>query len=187
MGRFNVVSSDAFESMQLEAGLLLSDFTPATGNFNESDIICATTGGINPTCVPRTSDYGEDVDNVPNNTKEYLRVDGYDCGISTTALEVTEDVVMLALGFADKDSTTGKITPRTEVNAADFKTVWWVGDRADGGYAAVCLKNAVSTGGFSIQTNKNGKGNLALTLTGFISVDDPTEVPMEFYVAEPSA
>ena len=186
MGKFTTISSTAFENMQIDAGILLKNFTPATGAFTEADIICATTGGINPSCVPRMSDYGEDVDNVPNDTKEYLRIDGYDCQISTTALDVTAETIKLALGCADIDSTTSAIIPRTEVKDADFTDSWWVGDRADGGYAACCLKNALSTGGFSIQTTKNGKGNVPLTIKGFISVEDPTEVPMEFYAMEPT-
>jgi hypothetical protein len=49
---------------------------------------------------------------------------------------------------------------------------------------AVCLKNALSTGGFSLQTTKNGKGQVAVSLKGFASIKDIDTVPMEFYVAE---
>ena len=69
MGRFTVIPQDTFEGLQLDAGILLSSFTPATGAFDDGDIICATTGGINVTCVPTYSDMGEDVDNCPVNMK----------------------------------------------------------------------------------------------------------------------
>ena len=46
------------------------------------------------------------------------------------------------------------------------------------------LINALSTGGFSIQTSKNGKGTIGLNLTGHVSVASQDEVPMEFYVSE---
>ena len=62
MGRFTIIPQDTFEGLQLDAGILLSSFDPATGSFSESNIICATTGGINPSCVPTYSDMGEDVD-----------------------------------------------------------------------------------------------------------------------------
>ena len=45
----------------------------------------------------------------------------------------------------------------------DFSDIWWVGDRSDGGLVAICLRNALSTGGFSLQTTKNGKGQIAVT------------------------
>jgi hypothetical protein len=46
---------------------------------------------------------------------------------------------------------------------------------------AVCLKNALSTGGFTIQTSKNGKGQVSVTLTGHVSITDQNTMPMEFY------
>ena len=46
------------------------------------------------------------------------------------------------------------------------------------------MKNALSTGGFSLQTTKNGKGQVAVSLKGFASIKDIDTVPMEFYVAD---
>ena len=44
---------------------------------------------------------------------------------------------------------------------SDFSDLWWVGDRADGGMVAVQIKNALSTGGFSLKTTDNGKGQIS--------------------------
>ena len=44
------------------------------------------------------------------------------------------------------------------------------------------IKKAVSTGGFSLQTSKNGNGQLALELTGHTKLDEQEIVPAEFYV-----
>ena len=44
------------------------------------------------------------------------------------------------------------------------------------------IKNAVSTGGFSLQTSKNGKGQLSLELTGHTKLNEQEVVPAEFYV-----
>ena len=49
------------------------------------------------------------------------------------------------------------------------------------------LINALSTGGFSLQTTKNGKGQLSVTLTGHVSIDAQDDMPMEFYVKEATA
>lgn len=63
MGRFTVIPEDTFNSLQLDAGVLLKTFNPANPVAPaDEDIICATTGGVNPSCVPTFSDLGEDVD-----------------------------------------------------------------------------------------------------------------------------
>ena len=183
--KFTQVAADAFEKIQLNAGVLLTDFNPTDGSMNRSDIIGATSGGVAFTASPEFLDFGEDIDNVPNNTMELKRLDGYECTFAFTALNVTTNVIKTALGAADIDSTdTTKVTPRAELKLADFKPIWWVGDRTDGGMIAIKLLNALSTGGLSLQTTKKGKGQLSVTLTGHISIENTDVVPMEFYVAE---
>ena len=90
----------------------------------------------------------------------------------------------MALGAADIDEASGKITPRRHFKGTDFADVWWVGDRTDGGLVAIRLINALSTSGFSLQTTKNGKGQIAVTLAGHVSIKAQDVVPMEFYVQE---
>ena len=180
--RFAKVKQSTFEELQVEAGVLLTTFDPAQPALVDANILCATTGGINASCVPTFSDWAEDVDNAPNNMKEFKRIDGWDCTLSYTALSITPQMVKLGLGAADIDGNT--ITPRRQLDAStDFSDLWWVGDTSDGGFVAVKLLNALSTGGFSIQSGKNAKGQVAQTLTGHVSVEDQDVVPMEFYVA----
>lgn len=186
MGMFTVIPSNTFDGLQVDAGVLLKTFNPAAPVAPaDADIICATTGGINPVCTPTYSDYGEDVDNVPNNMMELKHLDGWECSLSTTSLGTTPELIKLALGAADIDGTT-KIVPRRDLKQTDFSDIWWVGDRADGGMVAIQLKNALSTGGFSLQTSKNGKGQIALTITGHVSINAQSEVPMVFYSAPPA-
>jgi hypothetical protein len=183
--KFAKVDPNVFSQLQVEAGVLLNTFSPATPSAPEaSAIICATSGGIKADCVPSFTDFGEDIDNVPNNTKELKRLDGYECTFAFTALNVTTDIIKMALGAADIGTTdTTKVTPRAELEQTDFSDVWWVGDLTDGGMVAIKLKNALSTGGLSLQTTKKGKGQLSVTLTGHISIEHTDEIPMEFYVA----
>lgn len=189
MGKFTVVPSDTFDTLQLDAGVLLKNFDPSNPVAPaDADIICATTGGVNPSCVPTFSDFGEDIDNVPNNMKELKHLDGWDCGISTTGLGTSPALIRMALGCADIDTTdTTKIVPRADLSQEDFTDIWWVGDKANGGMVAIQLKNALSTGGFSLQTSKNGKGQIALTITGHVSISAQKEVPMVFYSADPAS
>lgn len=104
--------------------------------------------------------------------------------MSFTSLGTSTASIKLALGAADV--TGNKIVPRRDLKQTDFSDLWWVGDRADGGMVAVCLKNALSTGGFTLQTTKNGKGQVSVELTGHVSIDAQDTMPMEFYSAAPA-
>ena len=188
MGKYTVIPESTFDDLQLDAGVLLSDFNPASPSADiTSDIICATTGGIKIDCVPTYSDFGEDVDNCPNNMKELKHLDSWECKIGFTALNISEAVLGLALGAATTTSSSHKVGPNKDLAQTDFTDVWWVGDMADGGFAAVKLLNALSTAGVSLQTSKNAKGQLSCELTGHVSIDSQTVMPMEFYVIEPSS
>ena len=186
MGKFTVIPQDTFSGLQLDAGVLLKKFTPATPAAPaDEDIICATTGGINATCVPTYSDLGEDVDNCPVNMKELKHLDSWECKLSFTSLGMSANAIKLALGAADIGDTGAikkdTITPRRDLKQPDFTDLWWVGDRADGGCVAIQIKNSLSTGGFSLQTTKNGKGQLSVELTGHVSIDAQDTMPMVFY------
>ena len=101
MGIFTKIPQDTFSELQLDAGVLLNKFDPAkVAAPADEDIICATTGGINISCVPTYSDMGEDVDNCPTNTKELKHLDGWDCKMSFTALGTSPESIKRALGAA---------------------------------------------------------------------------------------
>lgn len=186
MGRFTVIPQDTFNALQMDAGVLLKRFNPAAPAAPaDEDIICATTGGINPSCVPTFSDLGADVDNCPNDTKELKHLDSYACKISTTSLGTSPELIKMSLGCADINAETSAIVPRADLAQTDFSDIWWVGDRADGGLVAIQLKNALSTGGFSLKTTKNGKGQVAIELTGHVSINAQKVVPMVFYSMDP--
>ena len=179
MGTYTVIPQDTFDAMQLDAGILLTAFDPADPEVVDANILCATTGGINIVAEPTYSDLGEDVDNVPVNMKELKHLDSWDCRFETTGLGTSPALIQSALGAADVDES--KVTIRRDLKQGDFSTLWWVGDKADGGFVAVKLINALSTAGFSLQTTKNGKGQVSLTFTGHVSIDSQNTMPMEFY------
>ena len=180
MAKFTKIPQNTFDALQMDAGILLNKFDPTGAtDVKDEDIICATTGGINPTCVPTYSDFGEDIDNCPANMMELKHLEGWECKLAFTSLGVTPEQIHLALGAANVEGT--KITPSSKLKASDFREVWWVGDKGDGGFVAVHLLNAISTSGFSLQTTKKGKGQLAVELTGHVSINAQDVVPMEFY------
>lgn len=183
MGKFTKIRQSTFNELQLNAGILLKDFDIDTGTFADSDIITATTGGIQINVKPTYEDMGSDIDNCPKNTMELKKkTDADEVTMSTTALCITEDLLLFQLGAADKDANTGAIKPRKELKTTDFKEIWWVGDLSDGGYVAAKISNALSTDGFSLKTTDKGKGQFGLGITGHVSIDAQDVIPAEFYI-----
>lgn len=187
MANFTVIPENTFEGLQLDAGVVLTTFDPDNVTAPEDEnIVCATSGGISVSCVPTYSDLGEDVDNCPVNMKELKHLDSWECSMSFTSLGTSAESIKLALGAADIDGTnTSKIIPRVDLDQDDFTDLWWVGDRADGGCVAVQIKNALSTGGFTLQSTKSGKGTVSMEITGHVSIDDQDTMPMVFYSLDP--
>lgn len=177
---FTKIPQNTFEGLQLEAGILLKRFDPAAVTEPaDEDIICATTGGISVSCVATYSDQGEDVDNCPVNMMELKKLDGWNCRIGFTSLGMSPEMIRMSLGPADINES--QVTPRLSLRQTDFSDLWWVGDKAGGGFAAVKLMNALSNSGFSLKTTKNGKGQVSVELMGHVSLEAQDVVPMEFY------
>ena len=184
--KYTKIPETTFQNLQLNAGVLLSAFDPGTAEVANEAIIGATTGGVNFTATPTFSDYGEDIDNCPKNMKELKKLDSWEISMSGTYVTVDANAVKSLVGAADVSG--NKITPRNDVLLTDFTDIWWVGDYSDkngetnGGYVAIHMMNALSTGGFAIQSSDNGKGNFAFTYTAHYSMSAQETVPFEVYV-----
>ena len=185
--KFTQIPTTAMEEMQLNAGVLLSSFTPATAEV--SGIIGATTGGIKFAATPTYSDFGEDIDNCPKNMKELKRQDSVEVKISGTFVTVTTATAKKLMAAADIDtSETTKITPRNDLTVEDFADLWWVGDYSDkngeknGGFVAIHVMNALNTGGFQLQSGDKSKGQFPFEFTGHYSIEAQDVVPYEVYI-----
>jgi hypothetical protein len=186
--KYTQVPSDTFEQLQLNAGILVDEFTPSTGVIG--NILGATTGGITFASNPSYSDFGEDVDNVPNNMMEFKKLDQYDPTMSGTFVTCTPTLAKMLVGAADIGTDTTKVVPRQELLTTDFEELWWIGDYSDvntgesAGFIAIHLLNALNTAGFQIKSEKNNKGQLAFEFHGHYSIDAQDVVPYEVYVKE---
>lgn len=189
MAKFTKIPEDTFKQLQINAGIILSDFTPATGVFDKSDQIGATTGGISFAAAPTFSDFGDDVDNCPKNTKELKRQDDVEVKVTGTFVTVTTASAKSLMAAADIDGTdTTKVTPRRDLSDADFSDIWIVGDYSDkngatnGGFIAIHLINALSTGGFQLKTADKAKGQMAFEYTAHYSISKQDVVPYELFI-----
>ena len=187
--KFTKIPSDAFQKLQINAGILTTDSTPATGAVGEAGQIGATTGGVNFTATPTYSDFGEDIDNCPKNMKELKKLDSWEVKMTGTFVNADTAIAKRLCGAADIGATdTTKVTPRNDLKDADFDDIWLVGDYSDkngetnGGFIAIKLINALSTGGFQLQTSDKAKGQLAFEFTGHYSMSAQDAVPFEIYI-----
>jgi hypothetical protein len=189
--QYTKVPEDAYNEIQMNAAMVCTSFVPSTGVANGQ--IGVTSGGVNITVQPNFIDLGEDMDNVPKNTMELMRIDGETITASFTMVTVNTATAKLAMAAADIDGTdTSKIVARDQLKSTDFTgDLWIIGDYSSAntgagtaGFCAVHLKNVLSTGGFNWQTQDKGKGQFSNTFTAYRSLEDPDTVPYEVYIKE---
>ena len=189
MAKFTQIPTDTFQKLQLNAGILTTEFDPESGAITPANIFGATTGGVSFEATPEYIDFGEDIDNCPKNTKELKKTDSWEVIMSGTYVTMDTAIAKSMIGTADVS--TNKVTPRNEVSQDDFQDIWWVGDYSDvnedgstgkAGFIAIKLINALSTGGFKIQTADKEKGQFEFEYTGHYSMENIDQVPFEVYV-----
>ena len=190
--KFTQIPTTAMEELQLNAGILLSSFTPSTAEV--SGIIGATTGGIKFSATPTYSDFGEDIDNCPKNMMELKRQDSIEVKIAGTFITISPTIAKKLMAAADIGTTDQtKITPRNDLKTEDFADLWWVGDYSDkngatnGGFVAIHVMHALNTGGFQLQSGDKSKGQFAFEFTGHYSIDAQNVVPYEVYIKSGTA
>lgn len=187
--KYTRIPVNTFQNLQLNAGYFAKDFDPSAGTVEEDDFLGATSGGANITITPSYTDLGEDIDNCPKNTKELKQLDSWEIKGSGTLVTMNPEIARMFVGAADIDkSDATKIVPRTTLSQSDFADLWLIGDYSDkngaqnGGFIAIHLINALSTGGFQIQTTDKAKGKFAFEFTAHQSIATPDVVPVEIYV-----
>lgn len=186
MGMFTRIATDAFDALQVDAGVILTKFDPTDPWHvpEDDDILMTTTGGITINESATTTDYAADVDNATDNMMEFKRITSRTASISCSSIKFNSANAKWALGAADESVISGgvrKVVPRKDIVLSDFKDIWWVGDKANGGAYAIHILNALSTGGLSIKTSKGGKGTNSVTITGHVSLNAQDKMPLEVY------
>lgn len=192
--KYTKIPTDTFKKLQMNAGVLLRNFDPKNAEVNDKDLVGATTGGVSFTATAEYTDFGEDIDNCPNNMKE-LKRKGYTtatCSGNFVTVDPRAAADMVGGAEIDGDDPT-HIIPHNDLAAGDFKDLWIVGDysdvNADGqndgkaGFIAIHMMNTLSTGGFQLQTTKNGKGQFAFEFTAHYSMSEQDKVPFELYIS----
>lgn len=185
--KYSKIPANTFQHLAVNAGILLANFDPTTGSVVEADMLGPTSGGVNFTTTPTFSDWGEDIDNCPKNTKELKRLEDWDVKMSGSFVACSLDLARRLSALADLSG--NKVTPRDTIDIEnDFSDIWLVGDYSDvntgtgAGFIAIHMMDALSTGGFQIQTTDKNKGQFAFEFTGHYSLDAQDTVPFEIYI-----
>lgn len=188
--KYTKIPADTFKNLQLNAGILVDSFNPATGEIGS--IIGATSGGVAFATNPEYTDFAENIDNTPKNMLEMKQLTSLEPKLSGTFVSVTAALAKKLIGAADASPVGGtdvvKIVPRSELTSADFQDVWWVGDYsdvntgADAGFMAIHLINAFNTSGFQIQSTEKAKGTFSFEFTGHYTMSDQEKIPYELYI-----
>ena len=183
--QFSQVPADTFSTIQMNAGILVDEFTPNTGIIG--NILGATTGGLTFNANPTYEDFGADVDNVPANTKQLKRVTAYDPAVSGNFVTMSATLAAQLGGLGTSSS--GKFTPAHGFVTEVVDDVWIIGDYSDkntgaanAGYVAIHIIDALNTAGFQWSTTKDGKGQFAFDFHGHYDIASPDTVPFEIYV-----
>ena len=114
--KYSQVPADTFERIQLNAGMLVDDFDPATGTVG--NLLGATTGGVNFTVSHEYSDYGEDIDNMPKNMMELKKLDSIEATMSGTYVTINAETAKNMIGAADMNGE-NHIIPRKDLLITD--------------------------------------------------------------------
>ena len=186
--RYTQIPVDTFETLQMNAGIIVKDFDPSTGEV--TDLLGATTGGLSFSDSMSFTDLGEDIDNCPKNMMELKMLEQHEVKVSGTLVTMNAATAHTLAAAADVDSDDEThIIPRNDLNIAkDFQDIWIVGDYssnndgASAGFIAIHLMNALNTGGFQIKTQDKAKGQFAFEFTGHYSMDAQDTVPYELYI-----
>lgn len=169
------------ESLQLNAGVLLSSYTKG-GDIKEENIIGATRGGGTISITPTLRQVA--IDGAPTYTKGLERIDDVVVQLSFTMVEFTKELITMAIPGSSALTTTDTLIQSTKsvLASADYKDIYWVGDTSNGKNVVIKLKNSLSTGGLSITTTDKGEGTFALTLTAHYdpkSLVSPYDITIE--------
>ena len=175
------LTSRTIESLQLNAGVLLTAYTKGE-DIAEEDILGATRGGGSFTAVPTMHQAA--VDGAPTYVVGLERCDDWVVTLNATMVELNDEAITRALGVGvTKTGTTDKVfTVKNTVNTTDFKDLYWVGDLSNGQNVVIKIKNALNTGGLNLTFSDRGEGTYALALIGHYTVSDLENAPFDITI-----
>ncbi len=172
------------ERLLLDAGAFFKNFDAATDTFDTAvtagKLIGATRGGGEFKAAPTIRRI--EVDGVKGAAKGLEAIDEWVVTLMANVLELSEDVLKLALVSADVDTTTNEdyniISARNYFDLADYiENVTWVGKLSGSGKPVIIqVFNAINTNGLTAAMQDKNEGVVQMIFTGHYdqaSLDSP--------------
>lgn len=191
-GLTSPIRADAFNNLQLNAGVFLVNFSHssitdsaalktaiASAIETQANILGVTRGGGSFTVTRETRT--PDVDGMRYPFKGADFVDSVDAYMSGTLLEVVPENFKRLLATGDS-ATSGKkttVTMHTAIQSSDYIShLCWVGDISGGGAVLIELDNAINTSDFNLTFTDKGEGTMTFEFHARqANVDDYDNAP----------
>jgi hypothetical protein len=185
---FSGLTSATPEKLLLDAGAFFKNYDVTTDTFDTAvlagKLLGATQGGGNYSAIPTIRPI--EIDGAKGKVKGLETVDEWVVTIVSNIKEISEDVIMSALGPATAvDGPTGyrKITGNATIALTDYiDNITWVG-RLSGSETPVIIQvlNAMSSGGLSLNMADKAEGIIPITFEGHFDPDLLEEPPFAVY------
>jgi len=189
MGKiFSGFTSKTADKLLLDAGAFFKNFEVGTDTFDSAvsggKLIGATQGGGTFSAIPQIRRI--EVDGVKGAAKGLEAIDEWVVTLTANVKEVSEDILITALAAgASAAGSAGynKITANNYIELTDYiDNITWVGKLSGTDTPVIIqVKNALSTGGLTLQTQDKNEAVLALTFTGHYDESDLDSPPFEIH------
>lgn len=195
--RYNGFTKETPQNMQLDAGAFFKNFKVGQDTYKTAKaagkLLCATSGGGE--CSIKASYLKTIIDGVPERTKGLLSVDDFEIYIKTTAVDVTSDILIAAIGAAslsDSDNVPGGydcIKGKYEIDDEnDFiENITWIGNLVGSEQPIIIqIYNAFDEDGLSFKVADKDNGKVDLTFYGYhdsevVANNDELEPPFAIF------
>ena len=176
------------EKLLLDAGAFFKNFIVGTDTFDTAvtagKLLGATQGGGTFSAIPTIRRI--EIDGVKGAAKGLEAIDEWVVNLTANMKEISENVLVTALGTASAvNGTTGyrKITANNYITLTDYITnITWVGKLSgEENPVIIVVKNALSTGGLTLATADKAEALVALTFTGHYDSTDLDSPPFEIH------
>ena len=178
MANYSGFNAETKNHLLLDAGAFYINY----GTENEK-LMGATQGGGEFTAVPTLRQIA--IDGVKGSAKGLKVLEAWEVTLTANFLEVTPEILKMALGVADVDSTTNTendvITGRTSVLDSDYvDNIAWVGNLSGSNKPVVIeVYNALSREGITLSTQDNAEGIVPIVFEGHFDPANLDKAPFQ--------
>lgn len=183
LSNLEYLTPEQIGDIQFDTGVFVKDFDLSTfeESLMEGQVGKVTKDSFSISVTRDTVNILDDLNGVHFDYSEGLVTTKITAQITFTLASMSAEDLVMALGSATYDSTTGLITVNYAIENSDFINVALILPMMDGSYVVAELPRGYNTGGLQISTSKAATGGLSCTMTGYKTLADKTIQPINLY------